>query len=545
MAGSFATEARFVVYSGPVSDTRIWVTVPAWAHRVTAPLIKRRGLDLFQRVILGLSEAGVRQPDKIGKLTGLHPRLCAYIMDDARRQGLLGKADDVTEQGTRALRTSVVTEDTEWSVRYVFTDPVSGDLWPRAADRLDHAYVRKVTRTHVTAELGTTGSPAPVTALRIPVEGPGQEDRPALPRPEQVMQAVRRDQVAREAVRQQELQRRYNLGPGSRDRDPAGDLARVATEERLPELTRISFIDEPTPVEILAVIEAAPPDAAGPGWIAHDPFGVGVSGMFSDLVATWVARHPALAEQLERMIGRRDAEFADQHRKGQKRARERVEGSLVREHGPELRSDRGVLDKLIDARLAEMEQSPGKAMHATFALFEELMFRICVAYPMSAEDTAYFRQAQVGERAAEQKAREDGKDGEKARQAQAKRSQSVVAGKIRRAAESIGAYELPDPYLVKAPQLISIAASDQPRDGTHFGALVAACIVAAVRRGDHPLRALIKQRPSVLFELNELRNGRNGQAHRLGERTVDEDLQWCHDLATLVVPALLTVPGTP
>lgn len=543
MAGSFATEARFVVYSGPVDGPRIWVTVPAWAHRVTAPLIKRRGLDLFQRVILGLSEAGVRQPDKIGKLTGLHPRLCAYIMDGARRQGLLDKDDDVTEQGIRALGSSVVTEDTEWSVRYVFTDPVTGDLWPRAADRLDHAYVLKVTRTHVTAELGTTGVPAKVTAWRIPVAGPSQEDRPALPRPEQVMEAVRRDQVAREAVRQQELERRYNLGPGSRDINPARDLARVATEELLPELTRISFIDEPAPVEILAVIEAAPPDAGGPGWIAHDPFGVGVSSMFSDLVAALTARYPALAEQVERMIGGRDAKFADQYRKRQKRSRERVEESLVREHGPELRSDRGVLDKLIDARLAEMEQSPGKAMHATFALFEELMFRTCVAYPMSAEDTAYFRQVQADARSTDQKARAEGKDSEKARGAQAKSSQSVVAGKIRRAAESIGAYELPDPYLVKAVQLTSIAASDQPRDGTHFGALVAACIVAAVRRGDHPLRALIKQRPSVLFELNELRNGRNGQAHRLGESTVNEDLQWCHDLAALVVPALLAVPG--
>lgn len=418
MAGSFAAEARFVVYSSPVDGPCVWVTVPAWAYRVTAPLIKRRGLDLFQRVILGLSEAGVRQPDKLGNLTGLHPRLCAYIMDGARRQGLLGKDDDVTEQGIRALRTSIVAEDTEWSVRYVFTDPVSGNLWPRTAERLDHAYVRNVTRTHVTAQLGTTGSPAPVMALRISTEGLDQQDRPPLPRPEQVMEAERRDQVAREAVQQQELERRYNLGPGSRDMDAVGDLTRIATEERLPELTRISFIGEPTPVEILAVIEISPPDAAGPGWIAHDPFGVGVSSMFSDLVAAWTVLHSALAEQIERMIGGRDAEFVGQYKRGQKRTRERTEDSLVREHGPELRSDRGMLDKLIDARLAEMEQSPGKAMHATFALFEELMFRICVAYPMSASDTRYFSQAQ-GE--------------EKALKGQATRSQSAVAGKIRRA----------------------------------------------------------------------------------------------------------------
>ena len=85
--------------------------------------------------------------------------------------------------------------------------------------------------------------------------------------------------------------------------------------------------------------------------------------------------------------------------------------------------------------------------------------------------------------------------------------------------------------------------SDEPRPGTLFGALVAACVVAAARRRDHPLRALVKQRPSVLFELNEL--GRNGQAHRLGKPTAVEDLQWCRELAALAVQVLLAVPGAP
>lgn len=545
MAGSFAARARFVTYSGPVSGPRVWVTVPVWAHRVTAPLVKRRGLDLFQRVILGLSEAGVRQPDRIGELTGLHPRLCAYIMDGARHQGLLGKNDDVTEEGARALRTSVVTEDTEWSVRYVFTDPTSGDLWPRAADRLDHAYVLDASRTHVTARLGSAGRPAPVKALRIPVDGPDQEAPAARPRPEQVLEALHRDRVSREALRKQELERQRNVGPTPDGTDSGVDLARIAMEEQLPELTRIAFIDDPVPVEILSVIEIASPDTPGPGWIAHDPFGVGINSMFSDLVTAWATRHPALADDIDRMVGKRDEEFSRQHRKNQRQARERLTETLVREHGPELRSDRGVLNKLIDARLAEIEPSPGKAMHATFALFEELAFRLCVSYPISGADTAHFRQVQAGENAAEQRARAEGKDGVTARRAEAKRGQRTVDEKIRRAGEAIGAYQLPDPYLVKAAQLIAIATSEQPPNGTHFATLVTACIVSAARRENHPLRSLVRQRPSILFELNELRNGRNGQAHRLGADTVDEDLHWCRDLATLAVPALLSVPASP
>ena len=390
-------------------------------------------LDLFQRVILGLSQAGVRQPDKIGALTGLHTRLCAYIMDGARRQGLLGKDNDVTDRGIRALRTSVVTEDTEWSVRYVFTDPFSGNLWPRAADRLDHAYVREVTKTHVTAELGTAGVPARVTALRLPTAGPDREDRPALPRPEQVIEAVRRDQVAREATRQQELERRYNLGPGPGDTDPAGGLARTAAEERLPELTRVSFIGEPAPVEILAVIEAAP--------------GCGRPGL--DRARSVRGRHQRHVQRPRYDLGGplppagragrtgwsgNQKIVADQYRHGHRRARERVEDSLVREYGPGAPFPTGPCSSFIDARLAELEQSSGKAMHATFALFEELMFRACVAYPMSAEDTADFRREQAEESPAE-----------RARQAQARRSQSVVAERIRRSAEAIGVYELPRP----------------------------------------------------------------------------------------------------
>ena len=191
---------------------------------------------MFQRVILGLSEAGVSQPDKIGELTGLHPRLCAYIMEGARRRGLLGKDDDVTERGIRALRTSVVTEDTEWSVRYVFTDPFSGDLWPWAADRLDHAYVRTVTKTHVTrnwAPRAFLPGSRPCACRRRDRTGRTARAAPARTGDG----GGTPGQVAREATRQQELERRYNLGPGPGDTDPAGDLARTAAEERLPELT--------------------------------------------------------------------------------------------------------------------------------------------------------------------------------------------------------------------------------------------------------------------------------------------------------------------
>jgi hypothetical protein len=529
MAGSFADDARFLAYTRPVEGPRIWLMVPAWAHRVTAPLLKSRGLDLFQRVIIGLSQAGVRQPDRVGTLTGLHPRLCSYIMEQARAQGLLDKSGEATSKGLLALRTGIINDETEWSVRYVFTDPVTGDLWPRAPERLEDAYVLKVSKTSVTIQLGTAGHPVKAEdVLRVPVE----DERPKPPRPEQVIEAVHRDRQARETAQHRALEQRYNLR--SVPESPAEGYGRVASGELLPELTRISFIAEPEPVEILAAIEVARSDAPGPGWVAHDPFGIGTNSMFGDLVLTLAADIPKLAEQLERMTGQREAEFAAGHKKERQRAGDRAEEILVREYGAELRSDDGLLKRLIEARLAQMDESPGKAMHATFTLFEELMFRLCVAYPVSAEDKAYLHRAASEER-------QNSAAGRRPRS-----TASNIAGKIRHAAQSIGAYHLP--YTVtsaRATELAKIAKDGQPAKGTKYGTLVAVCLFAAARHGDHPLRELISRLPTVLNEIDRLRDDRNAQEHRLGARTVAEDLRWCLDLERLAVPTLLHVPAAP
>jgi hypothetical protein len=535
MAGSFSANARFLAYTGPVDGARLWIMVPAWAHRVTAPLIGSRGLDLFQRVILALSQAGVRQPDQVGARTGLQPRLCAYIIDQARAQGLLDKSGEPTPDGLRALRTGVVAEDTKWSVRYVFTDPVSGLLWPRAPERLEDAYVHKVSKALVSVHLGTAGKPDIPEALRLPV--PDEEPRP--PRPEHVIEAVHRDRQARESAQRRAMERRHNLGPTPEN--PADGYARAASAELLPELTRISFIAEPEPVEILAAIEAAPPDVPGMGWIAHDPFGIGVSGMLRDLVLTWAAGNPGLAERLEQMTGQREAEIAARHKKEQQRAAAQVEDILVRKYGPELRADRRVLDKLIDARLAHMEKLPGKATMATFGLFEELMARLCVAYPLSPEDKAYLqRTALAGPQGAGPGDAANG--GTRNRQRAASRD---IGEKILLAAQEIGAY--PVPFTVrsaKAEHLAKIARESRPANH-QFGTVVAACLLSAARRDDHPLRELMSGHPTALAEIDNLRDARNKQGHRLGAETVAEDLEWCLDLEQLVVPALLRVPAVP
>lgn len=174
MAASSLPRARFLAF-GDISagrpDDRVYVTIPAWSFRATAPLIPRRGLDLFQRVVLALCQAGVRAPDRLHELTRLDARLCAYVIDQSRKEGLLDGTGNVTDLGRAVLRSGTVDNDTEWAVHYVFYDPVTGYLWPRTVGRLPDAEVVEVTAKDVVVDLGTAGRPGKVRALRMRMDG--------------------------------------------------------------------------------------------------------------------------------------------------------------------------------------------------------------------------------------------------------------------------------------------------------------------------------------------------------------------------------------
>src|SRR5215468_2310027 len=103
---AISADTRILQFSRrPRSERRICVLWPAWTYRVIAPALQERGLDLFERAVLALCRAGVRQPDRIGGLLGLDPRLCAHIVDRAQATGLLDDQRGPTAGGLQALGT--------------------------------------------------------------------------------------------------------------------------------------------------------------------------------------------------------------------------------------------------------------------------------------------------------------------------------------------------------------------------------------------------------------------------------------------------------
>lgn len=540
MAGSFPPDTRFLVYCGQVRGRRLGVSIPAWAHRVTAPIIPRRGLDLFQRVILGLSQAGVRSPGRVSQLTRLHPRLCAYITDQCKLAGLLDRTGEITGPGAEALRTGTVDEDSEWSVRYVFSDPRTGKLWPRLAERLADGYVLHSARDQVVLELGTAGGPDRLRALRM-----SSESRiPPPPAPDQVIEVVRRDRQARLNARAQEFARAHDLSPlTDLDEEQATLGSRLAAGEQLPELSRVTSIGEPEPVEVLGLIQAATDDTPGQGWIAHDPFGAGTNGMFGELITLWSAEGGEFADRLEMLIAEQGAKVRADHGKGMGRARARAETELIKEFGPGLRHDPDVLRKLRDLQLAsyepDREESAGAAMWAAFSLFEELFFRLAHSYPMPSDLAR-----PLATRVTERDAAKNRKPGQSDMKAPPPLWDSKVAGgMILGAARSIGVADVPPALLDRSSDTIGRLAADSGsgRPGKYQTAL-AICLLSASRRDDHPLRSLVAEWPGLLPDIDTLRSLRNGQAHRLGDGSVADDLQWSRDLAALAARELLRLP---
>ena len=170
MAPSFPLSVRIIQLcpAPPRREERVCVIFPAWAHRVTAPILPRRGIDLFERVVLGLCQAGIREPDRIAARINLHARLCSHIIDQAIYHRLLDRQRELTEEGRRALRTGSVAEETSWSVRYVLQSPeTGGDLWPRTAERLVDAHVIWRAPGKARLQLGTPGRPDSAEAMII------------------------------------------------------------------------------------------------------------------------------------------------------------------------------------------------------------------------------------------------------------------------------------------------------------------------------------------------------------------------------------------
>ncbi|WP_064604473.1 hypothetical protein [Photobacterium sp. J15] len=117
----------------PRGKSFLW---PVWVWEVLAPDSTRTKLNLFQRTILGLINAGRPNPEEIAEWLGIEKEMVLYIIAcQLQPNGWLDKNGKLTETGLGLLENDLDVRRS-LTTAYVFQDAISGKLWPRVAHSL-------------------------------------------------------------------------------------------------------------------------------------------------------------------------------------------------------------------------------------------------------------------------------------------------------------------------------------------------------------------------------------------------------------------------
>lgn len=251
-----------------------WILWPAWGFRVVAPYPRERKLDVFQKAVLGLAHAGKRTVDEITERLLVHKDLVAYVVLELQSREWMDARGAPTTSGCRVLEEEAETIEDE-VVGWVFTDPFTGDLWPRFhAGELPYAQTQPGERGYPVMVSGSHGDPrrdVPFCVL------PRWEDAVVMtqPRKEDILRAVR-------------AHRRHLDWHDSPD---AADA---------PRLRRVSFVEEQPAAHLLAARAFADP---GKDWQVDDPFGIGESPRLRRWIEGRLDVHPGLRAWLAPVAG--------------------------------------------------------------------------------------------------------------------------------------------------------------------------------------------------------------------------------------------------
>ncbi len=251
-----------------------WVLWPASAWRVVAPRPRPRALNVLQRAALGLSMAGVQRAEDIGRKLLIATDLAAFILEELRGAGWVDAGHRPTQAGRRALEEDLREAVEDTSVGWVFTDPLTGQIWPRFHDgELPYAELERQEDRKPLLLSGTIGDPRRDPAFEIRLR-PQDQAHVARPPAEDVLRAARAHR------RQHDWE----------DEPVAADA---------PALQRVLFVlEEPTDCHLATRVWQPP---AG-DWQVDDPFGIGQSLRLRRWIEARMETDPALRDWLESVV---------------------------------------------------------------------------------------------------------------------------------------------------------------------------------------------------------------------------------------------------
>ena len=506
---------------------------PVFVYRVTAPVVQVRHLNVFEKVVLALCRAGLRDPAQIAGRIHRETEMCQHIMGHFVATGQLTAAGVPTEAGRRALETGHLGEVPELLVVHVFQDP-GGELWPRAATELRYESVTQVHDELADLRVGSAGRRRRVTAYVVPA-GP---DPVPPPTPQQIIAAVADQRAA--SIGQRAQWYADNPGHPSAQYEAEQDLEAVATELRLPEqpqtqaIRKVIDVSPAAPEYLLGWIEMGSHEGEdAQGWRARDPFGLEPSLMAQQLVARRIqAGDKHIAAAVRDLSEVPDDRLHQRLRTDQRNAERRAEARLVERLGPGIREHQKLRELMVGlenaAVLAPSPAAVESVAREAFRVFEYVTRRMALEYPSPRRPSWFRKHGQIDEQA--------------------------LAQQLHDYTEALGLTVLPGYFL--APNVLrALGAYPKKSPGAvvqnltrgYFRDIVLHVLVAAADRNsphldDHLLRDLAARRPALLDDILELKRYRDRGSHAERDAGPQELIDWCRDLALDVARTGLILP---
>ncbi len=436
-----------------------WLLWPALAWRVIGPRPRERALNLVQRAVLGMLVAGRRTADEIAGRLCLHRELVALVIHELEAAGALDGAQRPTSRGRELLSEEDDDTHDDVVVARVFSDPFSGELWPRLIER---------DLPLATVERGEKGWPQIVTGTH----GAPRRDRPyvvSMPSP-----PVARAPSPKEILRASRLHARH-LIDGNDDAEP---------DERPSRLDRVACLTDDCERVMLAVRVRV---GAG-DWSIDDPFGVGESQRMRRAIERRVDAERAergRSPLRERLVPEVDEALAKTLQGLQALAMFKVERRIP----AVIRADEALVERLVAMQRAHLEASQAesprdkredvvvKAQQAVEHLFGDLLNR----HRDRADALALTGDEAVNAALYEGIARDCG-------------------------------FEVPLPKTLVGVRAGKVRSALESRTGS-LRPLVIAALLGARARPDHPLRLAGARCPTLLGRLDALARERDPAAH--------------------------------
>jgi hypothetical protein len=453
---------------------------PAWAWRVAVPTMSAGKINVFQRAALALAAAGVRDRAGVGAKMGIHPDLAGLVLQELFSKRLLDAQGAPSSRGISRL------EDGEEAARsltatWVFQDPFTRELWPRAESQL--RYIERRFHAEGVPEL-VLGDAARPWYQRAVLVRPPDVVRPAAPGPDDVLRAIESQRKARLRLSREEDLDLDNDGEPEVEHGPVPSGG-------------VSFIDDQPLAVWLVAFAYFPRGTEGDNrWYVTDPFGLGPSERFRTWLEGQRGRLPFLSDAFRRFLhGRAQEDESAAHELATVEV-ENLYGVGFRAHP--------AFEPLIDLHtaLAAGERLTTFAARGAYGALrralEETFLPLGTGAPwrdLNPADPTFNRQH------------------------------------IARCAEEAGLRPPPAAVVKVTPGQVRSAADYA---GGSLRARMAAAILCAARHLDHPLRRAADTHPDILDRVDALADAAGGAVHskrfRLHRDAFDADVTSLHHI---------------